>query len=82
LVEAVTADGETHSHLLQNAETVKLVGPQAGGTAQSGLLTGEMIPSWGAISVSELQPGDELFVLRQGGARHTGISREESIIER
>jgi 3-dehydroquinate synthase class II len=72
LVEAVTSDGEVHSHLLQNAETVRLVGPGGGGAA----------PAWRAVSVSELAEGDELWVLRQGAARHTGVSIEESIVER
>lgn len=75
LVEAVTPDGQAHSHLLQNAETVRLVGPA--GEGEGGDEGG-----WRAVSVSELAPGDEVFILRQGGARHTGISIEESIVER
>ncbi len=35
-----------------------------------------------AISVTQLKLGDELFVWQQAGARHTGISIQESIIER
>ena len=35
-----------------------------------------------ALSVTELKTGDKVFVLQQPGARHTGISIQESIIER
>eukprot|EP00887_Chlorella_sp_A99_P008100 scaffold12.g8100.t1 len=118
LVEAATRDGAAHSILLQNAETVKLVGPAPGSTsgrdpAQDGHVSqegpagssggggggGRAAPEgaggngagpaaaggakrWRAISVSELQPGDEVYVLRQGAARHTGISIEEQITEK
>lgn len=82
LVEAATSDGQSHSHLLQNAETVRLVGPR-GGAAAEGIVGGaSAAPAWRAVSVSELQEGDEVWVLRQGGARHTGVSIEESIVER
>ncbi|EFN55575.1 hypothetical protein CHLNCDRAFT_23378 [Chlorella variabilis] len=39
-------------------------------------------PSWRAVSVSELAAGEQLLVLRQAGARHTGVAIEESITER
>lgn len=68
LVEAATAEGQSYSILLQNAETVKLVGPEGAG--------------WRAVAVSVLAPGDVLYVLEQGAARHTGVSIEESITER
>ena len=80
LVEAVAPDGSEHSILLQNAETVKLVGPassSAGGSSNAG-----GGGAWRAVAVSELAAGDEVCVLVQGGARHTGISIEESITER
>ena len=32
--------------------------------------------------MSQLAPGDEIFVLRQCAARHTGIAIEEHIVER
>jgi 3-dehydroquinate synthase class II len=125
LVEAELPDGERCSVLLQNAETVRLVGPAAAGSsssngnsiqqAQGGAAGGATLAaesgyvwqqggggsgssggsggsvearaaglgqSWRAVSVSELAPGHQLFVLRQGGARHTGVVIEESITER
>ena len=114
LVEAELPDGEPCSVLLQNAETVRLVGPaparsgggssssQAGGAGAAAAGTsaaddgyiwqqggssgggggGGGGASWRAVSVSELAAGDRLYVLRQGGARHTGVAIEESITER
>jgi 3-dehydroquinate synthase class II len=131
LVEAELSDGERCSVLLQNAETVRLVGPAAagssssrdsssqraqgdaaggatpaaergyvwqqggggtsssskdsGGSAQGGsaeVRTAGLGQSWRAVSVSELAPGHPLFVLRQAGARHTGVAIAESITER
>lgn len=120
LVEAELPDGEPCSVLLQNAETVRLVGPVPGASGSSGGGGGSRASqaggaagaqsaaaaedgyvwqqggsggggggdasgsrdSWRAISVSELAPGDRVFVLRQGGARHTGVAIEESITER
>ena len=38
--------------------------------------------AWRTISVSQLGRGDELLVLQQAGARHTGISITEFIDER
>lgn len=97
LVEAETPDQARHSLLVQNAETVRLVGPAAAANgmsvpaagsrtaAASGHATGsdteDGAPSWRAASVSELAVGDSLFVLRQAAARHTGISVQESITE-
>ena len=79
LVEAETADKFRHSILLQNAETVRLVGPATvhgdGGSAKQ-------VNGWRAVSVSELKEGAQLYVLRQDGARHTGISISEQIVER
>jgi 3-dehydroquinate synthase class II len=66
LVEAQTADGAAHSVILQNAETVKLVG----GSAAVGL------------SVASLKPGDNVLVHRpEVAARHTGIAVEEWLVE-
>lgn len=68
LVEAATPDEQRHSILLQNAETVRLVGPvDANG--------------WRSIPVTQLQQGDELLVHLQGAARHTGVSIQEQIAE-
>jgi 3-dehydroquinate synthase class II len=71
LVEARTADGVCHSILLQNAETVRLVGPDAEGDA-----------GWRALSVVELKPGDSVFVHAQAAARHTGVEIDERVVER
>jgi 3-dehydroquinate synthase class II len=76
LVVARTTDGAEHSILLQNAETVKVVGPSGCSDAAAGK------QGWRAVSVSELRPGDEVLVVRQHAARHTGIRIEESIVER
>lgn len=108
-MEAELPDGDRCSALLQNAETVRLVGPpakgSAGGAAPAPAEDGfvwqlgkegraataaapkqqqqrRQQPGWQAVSVSELQKGQQLFVLRQGGARHTGVAIEESITER
>eukprot|EP00878_Enallax_costatus_P032812 GHUV01036105.1.p1 GENE.GHUV01036105.1~~GHUV01036105.1.p1 ORF type:complete len:487 (+),score=137.32 GHUV01036105.1:487-1947(+) len=104
LVEAETADGMRHSTLLQNAETVQLVGPRASrpeavtsregkaGTSSSPPSSSGTVqepppqhvaqPQWQAVAVTELQPGQHVYVLRQDGARHTGISIQETITEK
>ncbi len=92
LLEAETADGEVHSLLLQNAETVRVVGPSESQPApyESGPVTAESSGAaddgtsvrWQAISVSELHVGQYVFIRRQGAARHTGISIDEFIRER
>lgn len=71
-MEAETQDGQRHSIMLQNAETVRLIGPQ---TEQTSLPTN-------AVSVTELQVGQPIFIHLQGAARHTGISIEEHIVEK
>lgn len=75
LVKAVDSNGEDFAILLQNAETVKLVGPYHD-TAQNPNQT------WKSISMADIELGDEIFVLCQAGARHTGVAIEESIVER
>jgi 3-dehydroquinate synthase class II len=93
LVEAELPDGDTCSLLLQNAETVRLVCPlTSSGSSSGGHATGsgsgggggaaEAGLGWAAVSVSELAPGQQLLVLQQGAARHTGVAIEESITER
>lgn len=70
LIEAVgTESGDMYSIMLQNAETVKLVGPDGDG--------------FRTISVSHVQQGDDiyLFEYRDGGARHAGMQIKESIRE-
>lgn len=71
-MEAETQDGQRHSIMLQNAETVRLIGPR---TEQAALPTN-------AVSVTELQVGQPIFLHLQGAARHTGISIEEHIVEK
>ena len=63
LIEA-EAEGERISTLLQNAETIKLVG--ADGAPKS---------------VADLKIDDQVMVYMEEGARHFGMSIEESIIE-
>ena len=88
LVEAETENGEMYSILLQNAETVKLVGPNKatnigdGGGGDSGGNSRYTKKDWKTISVSALCSGDEVFVLVQNAARHTGVSIEEFIYEK
>lgn len=71
-MEAETPDGQRHSIMLQNAETVRLVSPQQ---EQSG-------PSSNAVSVTELQVGQPVYIHLQDAARHTGISIKEHIVEK
>jgi len=70
LVEAETEDGASHSVLLQNAETVSLVGPGAASGAAR------------AISVSDMEVGDLVYVHVTEGGRHTGIKVDEFVEER
>jgi 3-dehydroquinate synthase class II len=78
MVTAQTADGQAHSLLLQNAETVRLVAPASSGGGGGG--GGEQ--GWRAVSVAELAVGDDVLLHRQGGARHTGIAIDEQILEK
>jgi 3-dehydroquinate synthase II len=64
LIEA-EAEGQRINTLLQNAETIKLVGANG-------------LPK----SVADLKAGDQVLVYLEGGARHFGMSIEESIIEK
>jgi len=85
LVEAETPDGERHSALLQNAETVRLIGPSIVAAANNSAPnppSASASPSWQALSVSEIKPGDSIFIHLQDAARHTGISIEEKILEK
>lgn len=97
LVEVETADGLQHSTLLQNAETVRLIGPKKDdrnvassaetvplekSSSSNAQLVQQQQQQWQATAVTELQPGQHIFMLRQGGARHTGISIQENINEK
>lgn len=90
------AQGRRFSVLLQNAETVRLVrsrsvGETVGGGVGDGEGGGSGTPgsvpaaslSGGAISVSEVVPGDCIVAhLPVTVARHTGTAVEESIVEK
>lgn len=97
LIEAATEDGSVISLQLQNAETVKLVGPKAIHSGKGRIiepLGGRRVDrrdqggqplvfnDWRAISVADLKEGDELLTYIQEGARHTGIAIQEFIVER
>ena len=96
LVEAETQDGQRHSILLQNAETVRLIGPctttssvsnmedESGPSQtpeQSNVSSSQQSQS-DAVSVSEVQVGQPVYLHLQGAARHTGISIQENIVEK
>jgi 3-dehydroquinate synthase class II len=85
LVEAEAPNGDVVSTLMQNAETVRLVGPSTAEPRDSASAPGHTdgrSAAWRAVSVSELVPGDDVHLLQQEGARHTGISIQESIVEK
>ena len=81
LVEAHTEDGMQHSIILQNAETVKLVGLAEPAPAATPGLPGHSA-AWTALPVTELKPSDSVLVHLQGPARHTGIDINEAITEK
>jgi 3-dehydroquinate synthase II len=62
ILEATDGKGK-YTTILQNAETVKLVGPK------------------GAISVSKIKPGDEVYARLEDGGRHFGMKIDETITE-
>ena len=80
LIEAETAGHERHSIMLQNAETVRLVGHQQALAAQNDI--GNEPCSWLPVPVTELRTGDNVLLHMQPGARHTGIAVQESIVEK
>ena len=71
-MEAETQDGQRHSIMLQNAETVRLISPQQE----------RSVFSSDAVSVTELQVGQPVYLHLQDPARHTGISINEQIVEK
>ncbi len=95
-IEAETQGGQRHSILLQNAETVRLVGPPAVDSlvaSHTSSLDHANMPEppqesrsqpvqCEAVSVSELQLGQTVYIHMQGAARHTGISIQENIVEK
>lgn len=54
----------------------------AGAAGAAAAAAAGAVSGWHAVSVSQLMPGDQMFVLRQEGARHTGVAIQESISER
>jgi len=97
LVEAETQNGQRHSILLQNAETVRLIGPRTTMSSVSNMenkssgpsqtpeqsdVSGSQKSQSDAVSVSELQIGQSVYLHLQGAARHTGISIQENIVEK
>ena len=81
LVEVQTEDGMLRSIILQNAETVKLVGPAEPAPAAAPRPPGHSA-AWTALPVTELKPSDSVLVHLQGPARHTGIDINEAITEK
>lgn len=71
-MEAETQDRQRHSIMLQNAETVRLISPKQERPAFSS----------DAVSVTELQVGQHVYLHLQDAARHTGISIKEQIVEK
>lgn len=71
-MEAETQDGQRHSIMLQNAETVRLISPQG----ERAVLSSD------AVSVTELHVGQPVYLHLQDAARHTGISIKEQIVEK
>ena len=76
LVEAAIGS-DICSIILQNAETVRLVCP-----AQANSLQEPGSNEQQAVSVTDLQEGDNVFLHRQEGARHTGVAIKENIVEK
>ncbi|KAK1301315.1 hypothetical protein QJS10_CPB12g01325 [Acorus calamus] len=70
-LEGEPDDQATFSIILQNAETVGLVGSHERDN-----------PSKTLIPVTSLKAGDEVLLRVQGGARHTGIEIQEFIVEK
>ncbi len=75
LIEAATCSGDTVSCILQNAETVRLIGPSPKETD-----TRADTVQWHAVSIAELSPGNVLYILSDdtGNGRHTGIQVRET----
>ncbi|CAK9198867.1 unnamed protein product [Sphagnum troendelagicum] len=71
LLVEVEVEGQRHSVLLQNAETVCLVT-----SADTNQDTGT------TMSVTSLKPGNTVLVSLQAQARHTGIEIQEFIVEK
>lgn len=70
IVSAATPDGAEHSVILQNAETVKLVGPV---DADAG--------SWQTLPVTDMAAGDVVLVRRSAAGRHMGMAVQEQLSE-
>lgn len=55
---------------------------QAGAKGNADCYSERESPGWQAVAVSELREGDEIYLLRQAGARHTGIAIQEFVLEK
>ena len=76
MVTASTTDGVEHSVILQNAETVKLVG-----RATREAIASDSDKSWTTIPVTNMHAGDVVLVTRSDGGRHMGLSVQEKLSE-
>ena len=79
LVEAKIGE-DNYSIILQNAETVRLVCPAQ--STNSGTDSSCAEHQGQSVSVTKLQQGDHVLLHLQEGARHTGISIQETILEK
>lgn len=83
LVEArAEGSGNTYAVLLQNAETVRLIGPAEAYSSDAERYARVRSGAGVAVSVAELAPGDVVLVAEGPEARHTGIKVEERIVEK
>lgn len=76
IITVETADGAEHSVILQNAETVKLVGPGADTDAAAAA-----DEPWRTIPVTAIRLGDVVLVRRSDAGRHMGIAVQEKLSE-
>eukprot|EP00892_Ulva_mutabilis_P012579 jgi/Ulvmu1/9694/UM055_0032.1 len=79
MVSAATADSLEHSVILQNAETVKLVGPAASSEATAEGANQKQ--PWRTIPVTDMHAGDTVLVQRSDAGRHMGMSVQEKLSE-
>ena len=70
------------AHALQALDEQQPPQESAQASAHHDNAEGGMNSRWQAISVSQIQVGDAVWVMRQAPARHTGISIQEQITEK
>ena len=78
LAAATAEDVEVWSRMLQNTETVRLVGPGAPGASAAD----HSRQGWQVTSMSQLAGASRVCVLWQEPARHTIVAIEKQILER